>query len=326
MEKINKQAQEVIDRIKKVTQNYGEIWNEKEVIECMGGYYKELGIEIPKKIEIGNLVFGFTTARDAAWGAAWDAARDAARGAAWDAAWDAAWGAAWDAAWDAARGAAWGAAWDAAWGAAWDAAWGAACLNTNLKNEKILKFIAIENWILKALENGLGWYFPMKDKLILVPMPKLRINENNQLHSEINPAVEWKKEFSDNNFYFLTGVKFDKDLWQEITTKTISFEKAIKLENTEQRIIALKYIGGDKLFKELGGIVKAKDEYGELIELTKLKDIMNKNYLYLKAYDPSEKDYVWLRVNPNCTTPKEAEAQSYRLQMFNVEYQPISRT
>ena len=63
----------------------------------------------------------WTTARGAAWDAAWAAAGDAVRGAAWTAAWDEARDAAGDAAWGAARGA----VRDAAWAAAGDAVWGA---------------------------------------------------------------------------------------------------------------------------------------------------------------------------------------------------------
>ena len=67
----------------------------------------------------------WTTARGAAWDAAWAAAGDAVRGAAWTAAWDEARDAVRGAAWDAVRAAVWDAVWDAAWGAlaaliAWD--------------------------------------------------------------------------------------------------------------------------------------------------------------------------------------------------------------
>src|SRR5690606_35820210 len=98
----------------------------------------------------------------------------AAMGAAWGAAWGAARDAAWVAAMDAAMDAAMGAARDAAR----DAAWGAGAQNTGLQDDATLKLIAIESKILKALEMGLGFFFPMKDKLILVPVPKMKIVDN----------------------------------------------------------------------------------------------------------------------------------------------------
>ena len=159
--------------------------------------------------------------------------------------------------------------------------------------------------------------------IVLICEKPVCLWENRLLHSEVKPAINWK---DDTGIYFLKGVKFEKDLWQKIVSKTIPFKEAIKLENTEQRIVAIQYLGGKRLEKELGGIIKAKDEYGELMELTKLKDTLNRNYLYLKVLDPSENDYIYIRVNPTCKTPQEAEAQSYKLQMFNLDYQPDNRT
>ncbi len=198
MAKFTKDAQETINRLKAI--NYDEpYWNEKEVIKCFERQYEILGVKMPEVQVADNMLIGFEialgAARGAAWGAARDAARDAARGAAWDAArgaaWDAAWGAAWDAALDAARGAARDAALDAARGAARDAAWGAALRNTGLKDSATLKFIEVTTQDLKALENGLGFYFPMRDKLILVPMPRMIMNDQ-ILHYDHGKAVEWK--------------------------------------------------------------------------------------------------------------------------------------
>jgi hypothetical protein len=147
--------------------------------------------------------------------------------------------------------------------------------------------------------------------------------ENGKLHSETQPAIGWK---DNTGLYFLKGVKFDKELRKEIVEKTISIEKAIKLPNIEQRIIAMDYLGGEKLEKELGGIIKSKDQYGELIELTKLKDTQRKNYLYYKSIDSSKNSYVYLRVKPDCKTPQEAMTEAYKLGRFELVYEPINRT
>ena len=214
------EAQDVINRLERATQTYGEVWNEKEVTKAMQDYYRELGVTMPKVFCADDMVIGYKECT----------------GAAWDAALDAAWGAAWDAARGAARGAAWDAARDAARGAAWDAAWGAAAAN-NIDIPECRKLVAIERNLLRALENGLGFFFPMQDKLILVPVPKLRLNEQKMLHSDRSPAVEWKTDA----YFFLNGVKFPKQLWEDVTSHVMPFEKILAIEDIDQRTQAMKY-------------------------------------------------------------------------------------
>lgn len=190
-------------------------------------------------------------------------------------------------------------------------------------NENDEKFLKAMFLFLEAKEAGLGYFAEQDGILYCCPNPIVKLDEQLQFHSEIKPAIYWKDGLE---CYLLNGVNFKKDLWQEIVSKKIPTEKAIKLENAEQRAIALKYIGGERLEKDLGGIIKAKDKYGELIELTKLKDSNNVNYVYLKAFDVSENSYIYIRVSPKCKTPQEAESKSYRLEMWNLEYNPNCRT
>lgn len=264
MSQFTKEAQDVIDRLAAI--NYDEpYWNEAEVIKCFERQYKLFGLEMPK-IEIAdNMLVGYQLARDAAWDAArraaWGAAQraaqrasqDAARDAAWDAAQDASRGAAWGAARDASRNASQdasrGAAWDAAWGAAQGAAQDAASLNTGLSDAATLKWIDVSQEELKALENGLGFFFPMQDKLILVPMPRIIMENNATLHYDHGKAVEWK---DGTGFYFLHGVKFDDEkLYQSIVDQTITAEDALNIRDTDQRMAAIAMLRPDRLLDQM---------------------------------------------------------------------------
>lgn len=129
-------------------------------------------------------------------------------------------------------------AYKAARNAAWDAARGAATINTNLTDEKTLKFISIELPLLEALENGLGFFFPMQDKLILVPCPKITVNNKIRVHNEEGMAIEWKDK---TGYYFLDGVRLNKKVWAQILTRRMNFTDVSCLENMEDRMIALKY-------------------------------------------------------------------------------------
>ena len=90
-------------------------------------------------------------------------------------------------------------------------------------------------------------------------------------------------------------------------------------------ILALKYIGGEKLMSDFGGKVIATDEYGELIELTELLDTNKRPYKYLRAINPESGQPVYLRTWPEVLTPAEAEQRSYHLDRFKMVYAPTSR-
>lgn len=185
------------------------------------------------------------------------------------------------------------------------------------------KFIKSQFLFLEAKEAGAGFFSEFKGVGHIAPRCIIKLNQENQHHSEIQPAIQWKEGLK---LYFLNGIKFEKDLWQEIVSKTISTEEALKLENIEQRIIALKYIGGDKLERDLGGKIISTDDFGELIELEKLLDTNQKPYKYLKAKDPSKNEYVYIRVHPDTKTPQEAQERGYSLGRWELSYNPTIRT
>jgi hypothetical protein len=262
-------------------------------------------------------------ARGAAWGAAWDAARDAAwdaardaacgaawgaaRGAAWGAAWDAARGAARgaarDAAWDAARGAARGAAWGAARGAAWGAARGIGALNTGLKDEATLKYVEIDMEIFKALENGLGFFFPMKDKLVLVPTPRMII-AGDRLHYDQGKAVEWP---DGTGFYFLQGVKFEEDLYKKVVSQEISAEEVMKIPNAETRMAAISMLKPKELLKQLGAKLTHTGQKGtKLYEVKNFMDMGETEYAMHMVCPSTAREYVeW--VEPEVGKRKDAD-------------------
>ena len=126
--------------------------------------------------------------------------------------------------------------------------------------------------------------------------------------------------------YALHGIPFDEKLYWKIVKKEITSKEALKIKSADQRAIALNYLGGEKLMQDFEGKVIAKDEYGELIELPKLLDTNGVPYKYLKAFNPESNDYVYLRTWPDVKTAAEAEARSYHLPRFKMDYKPVSRT
>ena len=192
-------------------------------------------------------------------------------------------------------------------------------------NENDHKALNIYQQFLKAKEAGLGYLadYDTGGVCYLLPAPQIILNERDRYHSETQPAISWKDGLA---CYFLHGVSFTKDLWRSVVDKTITSKEALNIQSSDQRAIALQYIGGEKLMADFNGKVIATDEYGELIELTDLKDGDGNPWKYLKAWNPEANRFVFLRTWPDILTPAAAEAKSYRLERWGMKYQPTSRT
>jgi len=167
---------------------------------------------------------------------------------------------------------------------------------------------------------------PFKGIAFISEKPKIYWKEK-KLHNEKGMAVEYEDKWG---IYSLEGISFDKKLWKAITSKKITSKDVMKIENTEQRAVAVKIIGAEKIIKELGGKVidEKQFSYGKdyLIELEGFKDGLGASYKFLKGYDPAENDYVYVRTTPNAKTVIDAHNFCYRLQLFGKNYEPEQRT
>jgi len=182
------------------------------------------------------------------------------------------------------------------------------------------KFNLFKNFVIQC-----PFILPYEEIAFISKNPDIKWEEG-KLHSEAGKSVEYPDGWG---MYNLKGIQFEEELYWKIVNKTITPSEAIRLENAEQRIIAISYIGGDRLMTECDGVSIDKEtdnQYGELIELKKLKDTQNRNYKYLKALDPSKNEYVYLRVHPDTKTVREAQANSYKLEIHGLKYNPELRT
>lgn len=109
---------------------------------------------------------------------------------------------------------------------------------------------------LEALEKGLGFYFPMQDMLVVVPVPTFRLNPANLLHSDNFPAIQWK---DGKGYYYLNGVKFPQDLWKEVISGHMPFDQILKIVDIDQRTQAMRYGNVDEFLKHVSA--KVLDTY-----------------------------------------------------------------
>ena len=173
-------------------------------------------------------------------------------------------------------------------------------------NDKELK--EYSKFMGEAISAGLGFVFDFEKVIIVIPMPRFHKNTNRQLHSENEPAVKWLDGFEE---YYLFGVKFEKELWEKITSKTILAIDVLKLGNIEQRYAALKILGSEKLLQELNAELIDKSSLGN--ELYKIDGVIpNKSIRLLKYVCPSTGRVYTKFVPFGAEKADEAQAQSHK--------------
>jgi hypothetical protein len=99
----------------------------------------------------------------------------------------------------------------------------------------------------KISEAGNAYILISKKNLYILPFPEIHVNERKRLHNLNGYALK----FLDKETYWIDGVKFDKDLWEKVVQKQLSAIDILKLKNQEQKIVALKIYGWDRIVAEL---------------------------------------------------------------------------
>ena len=148
-----------------------------------------------------------------------------------------------------------------------------------LPDENDFKYLEYCELLMQAKEYGLGYRVEFENTLYLVPTPLVLIDEQNRFHSDTKPAIRWK---GGKEIYYLYGVNFDKKLWTKIVNNKLSAVEILKLENIEQRYIALKYLGAERLLTELNAELIEQSERGN--KLYKIDNIITDKSLRLLKY------------------------------------------
>lgn len=142
--------------------------------------------------------------------------------------------------------------------------------------------------LFQANESGLGYRVEWEDTLYLVPAPLVRIDEQQRFHSDVKPAIRWK---GGNEFYYLSGLNFPVELWRRVVSGKMTFAEIIGIENTEQRLQAMRY-NPNALLSENPKLVHKSKRGNELflIENSQANEIYDAPKVWLLGFiDPSKK-------------------------------------
>jgi hypothetical protein len=180
---------------------------------------------------------------------------------------------------------------------------------------------------MQAKEYGLGYRVEREDTLYLVPTPLVRIDSQNRFHSDVQPAIRWK---GGKELYYLSGVHFSKDLWEKVVSGQMSFKEILDIENTEQRLQAMRF-NPKALMKENPKLVHKTDRNNELyiIEGSGINKLYDEKKVWLLRFrDPSKippNNWMIEEVDPQVAdvTPNADVVQAYHLGLTFEEYKQL---
>lgn len=130
------------------------------------------------------------------------------------------------------------------------------------------------------------------DFVVAVMYPKrLKLEPHNgswRHHSLDGPTIAWKDGFEQYNIW---GVEFDPALYEKITKGTISAKEVTKLQNIEQRMVALKALGSEAILRDLDAKLVENTRNG--LELFAIQEGFNRTQFCLKYKCPStQREYI----------------------------------
>ena len=166
---------------------------------------------------------------------------------------------------------------------------------------------------IEFFKNGIFSIFVYKlkkqNKALILTSPTCKFDDNEQvdgtgqgrtvtsrprLHSVTQPAVQWGK-VEPIKQYYIHGVLFDgsigrdgEGLWSDVCNRRLTPEEVISIDNMEQRQVAMKHYGVEKVFDALEKTLINESERGnKLYEVKMSNDRWRTPQLILRYKDPS---------------------------------------
>jgi hypothetical protein len=152
------------------------------------------------------------------------------------------------------------------------------------------------------------YIFPFDNFIIVSEKPiRISFDETGEMHNENKMAIEWSDGFG---IYLLNGVRMCGNEWVVTTPKEeLDPEKIMAIINVEQRLMAIKKCGIDKILSKLKSRVISEGILDESELIYKLHEVEiegSKERLF-EMNNPSEDKKHFEFVLPECNTIFEAD-------------------
>ena len=115
------------------------------------------------------------------------------------------------------------------------------------------------NQYIEFLKKGVWDLLVFDNICIISKSPKTKRDDNQRLHSLNSKAVEF---LSGYGFYAIHGVLFNEKLWIKVKDRKLNPNELLKLENVDQRFVAINHYGIENMMKELNTKLLNTGKYG----------------------------------------------------------------
>ena len=84
--------------------------------------------------------------------------------------------------------------------------------------------------------------------VVCAPPSLISRDEQNRLSSITGPSIEWRDGYK---LWRINGVRFEEELHRKVTSEEMTAKEILGIEVIDQRVVALKLRGAEKLLEEL---------------------------------------------------------------------------
>ena len=145
-----------------------------------------------------------------------------------------------------------------------------------------------------------------KSEAHLVRKPKRIVrNAGGRLHYDHDKAIEWHDGVG---YYYLNGIQFDEKTWKKIVDQEITLKDLGKIENADQRAVAVQMLRADRLLKQVNAkLINTGIKGTGLYEVPNFMDTGDTEYC-MKMEHPSIKGKFYIEwVHPDIGKMKDAD-------------------
>ena len=142
-------------------------------------------------------------------------------------------------------------------------------------------------------------------------------DEEHRLHNEERSAIHWRDTYEQ---FYLFGVYFEKELWEKVVGKELSFKEIMAIENMEQRMVALKMMNPVELLEETKAKLLDMSERGN--ELYLITNLFDTPAYFLKYSCPSTGRIYISGIDPQFAqeNPKADSCMAWKHNLTEDEY------
>ena len=184
----------------------------------------------------------------------------------------------------------------------------------------MMKFRDSFTYAMNLIKAGAGWFVEHNDTLFIIPLPQMKFDNQNRLHSSDSPAINWIDGIRE---YYWHDVRVDSRL--VLNPRSITIEEFIATRNVEHRRVMAERIGLERIFSEANVKLLDSDiDYSGERQLLRLTLNSDEPIVVVKVICPSTGRVYFLRVPPDCTNIQNAIAWTFGLS--GSQYKPVVET